>query len=85
MSSLASRRVNCNSSDGDKVDLQKLDIPNLTCETMENIYEDGPDISLLSVDNPSTRQGAETAPAYGIVSESELALKRYSAGYINFK
>merc|ERR1712198_101368 len=76
MSSLASRRVNCNSSDGDKVDLQKLDIPNLTCETMENIYEDGPEISLLSVDNTSTRQGAETAPAYGIVSESELALKR---------
>ena len=77
MSSLASRRVNCNSSDGEKLDLQKLEIPSLACDTMENIYEDGPDISLLSVDNSANRQGAETAPAYGIVSESELALKRY--------
>ena len=80
MSSLASRRVNCNCSEGDKVDLQKLEIPTLNnqqCDKMENIDEDGPDISLLNVDNSSNRQGAETAPACGIVSESELALKRY--------
>ena len=79
-----------NSSDDKLIrDIQKLDISSTIVSepNMEVICEDdtvvppaGSETSEavcnLYLTSNSRRQGAETAPAYGIVSENELALKR---------
>ena len=91
MSSLARRRRSgdVNSSE-DKIirDIQKLDLSGTVSEpSMEVICEDdgvpAPVASETSetdcnhyLTSNSRRPGAETAPAYGIVTENELALKR---------
>ena len=86
MSSLASRRLNCNcQSQGSQPDLTKLEISNVSDiehdnrrEEMTSSEDDDYCDNINQFDQlnePIIRHGAETAP---VISETESSLKRYS-------
>ena len=89
MSSLASRRSRDGVPDEEKLvkDLRKLDISSSENPIVENEiifvddsldgYGKDQEIGGLSLGaDTSRRQGAETAPAYGLLSDEESSLKR---------